>query len=48
MTFNVTSTREILPDIDFFVDCLEASLNELRAAVKPVKKKRVRKKKPAG
>ncbi len=47
MTFNVTSTREILPDIDFFVDCLEASLNELRAAVKPVKKKRVRKKKRA-
>lgn len=44
MSFNVTSTREILPDIDFFVDCLEASLKELRAAVKPVRKKRARKK----
>ncbi len=44
MSFNVTSTREILPDIDFFVDCLEASLNALRAAVKPVRKKRTRKK----
>ncbi len=43
----MTSTREILPNIDFFVDCLEASLNELRAAVKPVKKRRVRKKKRA-
>jgi hypothetical protein len=29
ISFNVTSTRQILPDIDFFVDCLEASLNEL-------------------
>ena len=44
ITFNVTSTREILPDIDFFVDCLEASLDELKAAVKPVRKKRSRKK----
>jgi diacylglycerol O-acyltransferase len=44
ITFNVTSTREILPDIDFFVDCLEASLNELKAAVKPARKKRTRKK----
>jgi WS/DGAT/MGAT family acyltransferase len=44
ITFNVTSTREILPDIDFFVDCLEASLDELKTAVKPVRKKRSRKK----
>jgi len=44
ITFNVTSTREILPDIDFFVDCLEASLDELKAAVKPARKKRTRKK----
>jgi hypothetical protein len=27
ISFNVTSTREILPDIDFFIDCLEASLD---------------------
>jgi WS/DGAT/MGAT family acyltransferase len=30
ISFNVTSTREILPDIDFFVDCVEASVDELR------------------
>lgn len=44
VTFNVTSTREILPDIDFFVDCLEESLNDLKTAIKPVKKKRAQKK----
>lgn len=27
ISFNVTSTREILPDIEFFIDCLEASLD---------------------
>ena len=27
ISFNVTSTREILPDIDFFIDCLESSLD---------------------
>ncbi len=32
ITFNVTSTREIMPDIDFFVDCLERSLKDLKAA----------------
>jgi len=44
MSFNVTSTREIMPDIDFFVDCLEATLNALKAAIKPVRKARARKK----
>jgi len=44
ITFSVTSTREILPDIDFFIDCLAASLDELKTAVKPPKKKRPRKK----
>jgi len=44
ISFNVTSTRDIVPDIDFFVECLEESLNELKAAVKPAKKKRARKK----
>ena len=43
ITFNVTSTREILPDIDFFVDCLEESLDGLKAAARPVRKKRARK-----
>jgi len=30
MTFNVISTREIMPDIRFFVSCLEAALAELK------------------
>jgi WS/DGAT/MGAT family acyltransferase len=44
ITFNVTSTRDIVPDIDFFVECLEESLNDLKTAIKPAKKKRARKK----
>jgi hypothetical protein len=44
ISFNVTSTRDIVPDIDFFVECLEESLNELKAAIKPAKKKRAPKK----
>ncbi|MEO1231029.1 MAG: WS/DGAT domain-containing protein, partial [Myxococcota bacterium] len=32
ITFNVISTREILPDIDFFVGCLRAAFTELGAA----------------
>jgi WS/DGAT/MGAT family acyltransferase len=33
ISFGVTSTREILPDIRFFIECLEASLAELLKAV---------------
>jgi hypothetical protein len=43
VTFNVTSTRDIMPDIDFFVECLEESLNELKAAVSPARKSPARK-----
>lgn len=32
MSFNVISTREILPDIRFFIECLEQSLAELKSA----------------
>jgi WS/DGAT/MGAT family acyltransferase len=32
ITFNVTSTRETLPDIHFFVECIEASLAALSKA----------------
>ena len=34
MSFNVTSTRETLPDIHYFVECIDASLDELRKAAK--------------
>lgn len=44
ISFNVTSTREVLPDIHFFVECLEESLAEMKAATKPAKKKRASKK----
>lgn len=43
ITFNVTSTREVLPDMEFFVDCIEASVEELKHATQP-KKKAARKK----
>ena len=46
ITFNVTSTRDIMPDIEFFIDCIEHSVNEIKSAVAP--KKRTRKKKTAG
>lgn len=32
MTFNVTSTRDIMPDIEFFVECLRNSFAELHSA----------------
>lgn len=44
ITFGVTSTREVLPDIRFFVTCLEESLDELKHAVAPKKKPAPRKK----
>lgn len=50
ISFNVISTREILPDIRFFIECLEQSLADLKAAaatpVKP-KRKSTRRKKAA-
>ncbi len=42
MSFNVISTREILPDISFFVQCLVDALDELLALTKkkaPAKKR---------
>ncbi len=48
ITFNVTSTRETLPDIDFFVRCIEESLAELREATrrKPATAKKKKKAAP--
>jgi hypothetical protein len=37
MTFGVTSTREIMPDIAFFVGCLDEAFDELRKATKDIK-----------
>ena len=45
ITFNVTSTREIMPDIEFFIECIEHSVNEIKSAAAP--KKKTRKKKTA-
>jgi WS/DGAT/MGAT family acyltransferase len=48
ITFNVTSTRETLPDVHFFVECLEKSLADLKKATlkKTPRKKAARGKKP--
>ena len=40
MSFNVISTRELLPDIDFFMQCLEESVDELYALTTVEKNKR--------
>jgi WS/DGAT/MGAT family acyltransferase len=51
ITFNVTSTREIVPDMEFFIECIDASLESLKAALKPKKKagkKKAAKKKAGG
>ncbi len=47
ISFNVISTREIMPDIRFFVECLEASLEELLKAARPKAKKAPAKRKKA-
>ncbi|MDH3352309.1 MAG: WSD1 family O-acyltransferase, partial [Gammaproteobacteria bacterium] len=36
MTFGVTSTRDALPDIRFFMTCIEKSMADLKRAAKPV------------
>jgi hypothetical protein len=38
ITFNVTSTREIMPDMEFFIECIDASVESLKVAVTPKKK----------
>jgi diacylglycerol O-acyltransferase / wax synthase len=39
ISFNVISTREIMPDIRFFVECIEASLAELKSAAQTATKR---------
>jgi len=38
VSFSVTSTREVMPDIQFFITCLTKSLEELKRATKPTKR----------
>ena len=40
VSFNVTSTREVMPDIQFFIECLQKSLDEFKSAIKPAAKKK--------
>ncbi len=40
MSFNVISTREIMPDVDFFVQCLRESFDDLMAAAEKKSKTR--------
>jgi diacylglycerol O-acyltransferase len=47
ISFNVISTREILPDIDFFMRCIEAAKAELLDLATAVPKKKARKKRAA-
>jgi WS/DGAT/MGAT family acyltransferase len=35
ITFNVTSTRELLPDVEFFMDCITAEVDALKKAALP-------------
>ena len=44
MSFSVTSTSDVIPDMRFFISCLEKSLSELKRATTPAKSKRVKKK----
>jgi WS/DGAT/MGAT family acyltransferase len=39
ITFDVTSTREAMPDIRFFVTCIEKAMGELKRAAKPIKQR---------
>jgi len=39
ITFAVTSTREAMPDIRFFITCIEKAMAELKRATKPARKR---------
>jgi len=39
ITFGVTSTREAMPDIRFFITCIEKAMAELKRAAKPVRQR---------
>lgn len=43
MSFNVTSCRRTLPDIDFFIECIDKSFAELKSAAAALPKERPKK-----
>ena len=45
ITFNVTSTRDLLPDMEFFMDCITAEVEALKKATRPKPKAAKKKKK---
>jgi len=45
ITFNVTSTRDLLPDMEFLIDCITAEVEALMEATRPKKKVAKKKKK---
>jgi hypothetical protein len=45
VSFSVTSTREVLPDIQFFITCIQKSVAEMKRAAMPKKKRKKKKKK---
>jgi WS/DGAT/MGAT family acyltransferase len=47
ITFNVTSTREIMPDMEFFIDCLDAEVEAFKSQLEPQRPKKKAKKKAA-
>jgi hypothetical protein len=48
ITFNVTSTRELLPDMEYFIECIDAALESMKAEVAPSRpRKKAAAKKPA-
>ena len=44
ITFTFTACREMLPDPDFYAQCIQASFDELKAAALKPARKRARKK----
>jgi diacylglycerol O-acyltransferase len=46
ISFSVTSTREVIPDMRLFMSCLTKSLSELKRAARPAKKKKPAKARP--
>ena len=44
ITFNVTSTRDLLPDVEFFMDCITDEVEAMKKATQPKPKAAIKKK----